>query len=171
MDFFGAAHGWGTFLTPLPRIRHTNPTMMKLGTVIPYLKKIQKMYKSRDTPLGFCWHQHFFTGIQQILLHQEIHIKTGFWYIISIFFTFPESLVTLLINMVTILMMLPKITTPGLLKIRLFWNNGYDVMISVHDVTNKILAIDSNYIIDVVILPKFGNCSISMRKVIITSTL
>ena len=118
MDFFGAAHVWGTFLTPLPRIRHTNPTMMKLGTVIPYLKKIQKMYKSRDTPLGFCWHQHFFTGIQQILLHQEIHIKTGFWYIISIFFTFPESLVTLLINMVTILMMSPKITTPGLLKIK-----------------------------------------------------
>ena len=118
MDFFGAAHVWGTFLTPLPRIRHTNPTMMKLGTVIPYLKKIQKMYKSRDTPLGFSWHQHFFTGIQQILLHQEIHIKTGFWYIISIFFTFPESLVTLLINMVTILMMSPKITTPGLLKIK-----------------------------------------------------
>ena len=118
MDFFEAAHVWGTFLTPLPRIRHTNPTMMKLGTVIPYLKKIQKMYKSRDTPLGFCWHQHFFTGIQQILLHQEIHIKTGFWYIISIFFTFPESLVTLLINMVTILMMSPKITTPGLLKIK-----------------------------------------------------
>ena len=37
-----------------------------------------------------------------------------------------------------------KITTPGLLKIRLFWNNGYDVKISVHDVTNKILSRDSN---------------------------
>ena len=24
---------------------------MKLGTVIPYLKKIQKIFKSRDTPL------------------------------------------------------------------------------------------------------------------------
>ena len=29
----------------------TYPTMMKLGTVIPYLKKIQKIYESRDTPL------------------------------------------------------------------------------------------------------------------------
>ena len=37
----------------------THPTMMKLGTVIPYLRKIKKIYKSRDTPLQFCWHQHF----------------------------------------------------------------------------------------------------------------
>ena len=35
-------------------ICHTYPTMMKLGTVIPYLKKIQKIYESRDTPLEFC---------------------------------------------------------------------------------------------------------------------
>ena len=73
--------------------------------------------------------------------------------------------------MVTTLMMSTKISTPGLLKIRVFWNNGYDVIISVHDVTNKILSRDSNYIIDVVMWPKFGNCSISMRKVIITSIL
>ena len=55
MGFFGAAHGWGgPFWSPLPKIRHTYPTMMKLGTVIPYLRKIQKMYKSRDKSLGFC---------------------------------------------------------------------------------------------------------------------
>ena len=64
-----------------------------------------------------------------------------------------------------------KITTPGILKIRAFWNKGYDVIIFVYDVTNKILSRDSNYIIDVVMWPKFGNCSISMRKVIITSIL
>ena len=73
--------------------------------------------------------------------------------------------------MVTILMMSAKIATLGLLKIKVFWNKGYDVIISVHDVTNKILSRDSNYIIDVVMWPKFGNCSISMRKVIITSIL
>ena len=39
---------------PLPKICHTDPTMVKLGTVIPYLKKIQKIYESRDTPLEFC---------------------------------------------------------------------------------------------------------------------
>ena len=68
-------------------------------------------------------------------------------------------------------MMSTKITTPGLLKIRVLWNNGYDVIIFDHDATNKILSRDSNYIIDVVMRPKFGNCSISMRKVGITSIL
>ena len=73
--------------------------------------------------------------------------------------------------MATILMMSAKVTTPGLLEIRVFWNKGYDVIIFVYDITNKILSRDSNYIIDVAMRPKFGNCSISMRKVIITSIL
>ena len=55
MGFFGAAHGWqGLFGPLLPKICHTYRTMMKLGTVIPYLRKIQKIYKSRDTSLEFC---------------------------------------------------------------------------------------------------------------------
>ena len=36
---------------PLTNICHTYPTMMKLGTVIPYLQKIQRIYESRDTSL------------------------------------------------------------------------------------------------------------------------
>ena len=63
-------------------------------------------------------------------------------------------------------MMSAKIATLGLLKLRVFWNKGYDAIISVHDDTKKFLSLDSNYIIDVVMWPKFGNCSISMRKVI-----
>ena len=66
-------------------------------------------------------------------------------------------------------MMSAKMATPRLLKIKIFWNKGYDVIIYVYDVTNKILSRDSNYIVDVVIWPKFGNSSISMREVIITS--
>ena len=54
MGFFGAAHGWEALFAPLPKIRDTYPTMMKLGTAIPYLRKIQKTYKSRDTFLEFC---------------------------------------------------------------------------------------------------------------------
>ena len=73
--------------------------------------------------------------------------------------------------MVTILMISAKMATPGLLKIKVFWKKGYDVRISVHDVTNNILSRDSNYIVDGVIWPTFGNCSIPMRKVIITSIL
>ena len=72
--------------------------------------------------------------------------------------------------MVKILMMSAKMATPGLLKIKVFWNKGYDVIISVHDVTNKILSRDSNYNVNVVMWPKFGNSSISVRKVV-TSTL
>ena len=50
MGIFGAAHGWGGPFW-LPKICYTFLAMMKLGTVIPYLKKIQKIYESRDTPL------------------------------------------------------------------------------------------------------------------------
>ena len=45
--------------------------IMKLGAV---LKKIQKVYESRDTPLSSAGSRIFFTGNQQILLYQEIQI-------------------------------------------------------------------------------------------------
>ena len=56
MGIFGAAHGWGEGgkKYPLPKICRTYPTMVKLGTVIPDLKKIQKVYESSDTPPKFC---------------------------------------------------------------------------------------------------------------------
>ena len=61
--------------------------------------------------------------------------------------------------------------TPGLLEIKVFWNKTYDVMIPIDGVTSKILLRDSNYVVDVFMWPKFGNCSISMREVITTSIL
>ena len=42
MGFFGTAHEWGVKKAPHPKICHTYPTLMKLGTVVPCLKKIQK---------------------------------------------------------------------------------------------------------------------------------
>ena len=68
-------------------------------------------------------------------------------------------------------MMSAKMATPGLLKIAVFWNKSYDVTITVNDVTNKIFSRDSNYIVDVFVWPKIGNCSIYMREVITTSIL
>ena len=59
-------------------------------------------------------------------------------------------------------MMSTKLVTLGLLKINMFWKKDYDAIISVHDVTNKILWHDSNCIVDVDIWPKFGNSSISV---------
>ena len=73
--------------------------------------------------------------------------------------------------MVAILMMSAKLATLGPLKIKTFWNKGYDLIIYVYEVTNQILSRDSNCIVDVVMLPKFGNSSIYTREVIITSIL
>ena len=64
-----------------------------------------------------------------------------------------------------------KLATLALVKIKVFWNKGYDVIISLPEVNNKILSLDSNNIVDVVLWSKFGNFSISIRKIIITSIL
>ena len=73
--------------------------------------------------------------------------------------------------MVAILKMSAILATLGPLKIKVYWNKGYDVIIYVYEVTNQILSRDSNCIVDVVMLPKFGNSSIYTREVIITSIL
>ena len=54
MSLFEAAHGWWDKKPPLPKRCQTHTTLMKLGTVILYVKNIQKSYISRDTPLEFC---------------------------------------------------------------------------------------------------------------------
>ena len=62
-----------------------------------------------------------------------------------------------------------KMATLALLKIKVFWNKGYYVICYVYDVTNKILSHESNYIMDLVMWPKFGNSTICIREVTITS--
>ena len=66
----------------------------------------------------------------------------------------------------TTLMMSAKMATLHLLKIKTFLNKGYGIIIFIHDVTSKILSRDSNYTVDDVMWPKFGNSSISIREVI-----
>ena len=53
----------------------------------------------------------------------------------------------------------------------MYWNKAYDFITFVYDVTNKILWGESNYIVDMVMWPKFFNSNISMREVIIISIL
>ena len=50
-------------------------------------------------------------------------------------------------------------------------NNGWDVITSAHEVNSKMLSCESNCIVDMVMQPKFGNSSIYMREVLITSIL
>ena len=74
-----------------------------------------------------------------------------------------ESLKIVLIKTATILMMSAKMVTLQLL--------AGDVITFAYDVINENSSRDSNYIIDVVMWPKFGNSSISMKAAIITSIL
>ena len=64
-----------------------------------------------------------------------------------------------------------KLATAGLLKIKVFWNKGSDVINFINDTTNIILSSSSNYIVDVVMWPNFGYSSIFMIEVIITQIL
>ena len=66
-----------------------------------------------------------------------------------------------------ILMMSPKLATLGLLNIKVFRSKSYDVILSIYDFANNILSSDSGYIVDLVMWPKFGNSSVSMREVVI----
>ena len=57
--FFGAAHGrLGVQKCPLSKICHIYPTLIKLGAIVPYLKK----------------NAHFFIENQQLLVYQEMQV-------------------------------------------------------------------------------------------------
>ena len=68
MGLFGAAHRWVGQRHPLSKICHTYPTMTKLGTVILYLKKVERIYESRDTALEFGRHQLFSPEISKLAI-------------------------------------------------------------------------------------------------------
>ena len=68
-------------------------------------------------------------------------------------------------------MMSAKVATLECLKLTVFQNAAYDLIIPVDEVTTKILSLDWNYVVDVFMWPRFGNSSISMREVIKTSNL
>ena len=143
----------------LPKICHTYSTMMKLGTVVPYLKKIQKIYKSCDTPHEFCWYVRKSPEISNFSCIKKYRYRLHFNAYVLFLLTF---LSLVLIQIVAILMMSAILATLEFLKIKVFWNKGYEVIIFVHDATNKILSRDSSYLVDVVMWPKFGNSSIPM---------
>ena len=77
----------------------------------------------------------------------ELRFNTQF----IILLTFIESLKAFLIDMVAILVMSVKLASLDLLKMKVFLNKGYEVIIFVNDVTNKILSLDSNHAVDVII--------------------
>ena len=164
--------GEGAKSPSLCKIFHTYSKVLKLGTVIPCLKRKQKIYESCDPPLQLSWYQHLFIGNQQILLFQKIQIQIVFWYIISssfnIFWVLKEFFNR---NGYNFQQWSAKLAAPGLLKVKKFRSKSYDVLIPDYDVISKISSRESNYIVVVVMWPKFGSSSISMKEFIITSNL
>ena len=87
--------------------------MIKLGTVMPYLKDLQQSQVTH--PLSSPDRN------RQILLYQEKQKLIAFGTLVLILLAlFFESLHVFLINMVTILMMSPNMATLGPLKIKTF---------------------------------------------------
>ena len=81
MGIFRNTHGCGGGELPFLKICHTFPTMMKLGSVVPYLKKIQKNMNhvthtltSADISIFYRKSAHFVisrnTDIDCILVHK-----------------------------------------------------------------------------------------------------
>ena len=133
MGIFGAAHRWegrGQKGPPsLPKICHTYPTMMKLCTVILYLKKIQKNIRiTWYIPWVLLTSAFFLRKSENFFISRNTDINCILIRNFYFFVTFLESLNIFLINLVKILMMPAKMITPGHLKIAVFWNKGYDVI-------------------------------------------
>ena len=119
----------------------------------------KNIWITRDAPLEFCWYKQFFianTDIDCILIHD-------FYFFFNFFTVFKECFYKHGYNFDNA----SKIATLGLRKTKVFWNKGYGVIISVHNLINENFSSDSNYIVDVVIRQKFGNSGISRREVTI----
>ena len=132
---------------------------------MPYLKKTKKYTNHVTRPLIFADISIYSSEISKFFYIRKYRYRLQFG------ITSFKSLEIFLKNMVTILMMSAKLATSGLLKRKIFQNKDYDVIVPDYGFTNKILSRDSNYIVNVVMWPKFGNSSICMRKVTITSIL
>ena len=112
---------------------HTYPKMMKRGTVIIYLKETKNIYKSCDTSLDI-----FSPEISNFCYTKKYRHKLHFNRYFLILLTFFNMVV--LITIVAILMISAKVATPGLLKLKVFWNKCYVAIISVHDVSNNFIT-------------------------------
>ena len=66
----------------------------------------------------------------------RLHFNTRFLNLLALF----ESLKVVLIKMASMLMISAKMAALDLLKIKVFSNKGYDVIVSEHDVTKKGLS-------------------------------
>ena len=82
-----------TYLTKPPSLKSVTHILQWWNmAVIPYLKKIQKLYESRDTPLELCWHQHFLPEISKFCYIKKCRYRFHLDRQLLILLTFLESL-------------------------------------------------------------------------------
>ena len=72
----------------IPKTSHTYPTMMKLSTVIPYLKKTQKYINHVTHHRSSAEINIFSPGISKSCYIKKYRLYISFWYIISNSFNF-----------------------------------------------------------------------------------
>ena len=121
MGLFGAANGLGGgggLKRPLlPKIYHTYPTVMKVGTVIHYtllkLNHVSHLLSFADVSI-------FSPEINKFCYIKKYRYRLHFHLLFLILLTFLEFLKIFLVHMVTILIMSVKMATLYLLKILVF---------------------------------------------------
>ena len=137
MTYLPPAGGGGGSAKMAPSLKSVTHILQWWNMAQLYLTwRWPKKYMNHVTlPPGFCLHQHFLSEISNI---RKYRYRFHFCKKLEILLTFFEYLKKFLINVVTILIMPAKLATLGLLKIKIFWSKGYDVIIPGYDVTDKI---------------------------------
>ena len=122
MYLFQVAYESGDKRGPLPKKCHTYPTMMKLGTVLPYLKRSKKyIYINHVTfPLSSADSSIFSSEIRNLCCIKKCRYRLNFNISFLIILPLLRVLRVVLINRVAILIMSVKLATLGLSKIKLF---------------------------------------------------
>ena len=139
---FFSRMGWGQ-KDPLHEICYTCSIILKLGTVMLYLREIKNIKNIYIT-----WHN----PSAEIGFFRQKLANFAIWRI--------TSKNSILINFYFFLIESWKV-----LEIWIISNKIYGVMISVHDVTNKILSCNSNYVVKVFMWPNLLTLALLWEKV------
>ena len=155
MDIFGAAQGWcvggGDGQKGPPLLKSVTRTLLWWNLAELYLRRTKKYMNHVTHSLCSANISIFSLEISKSCYIKKYRYTLNFdaqFFSSNLFRVYKGFL----IDMGIILMMSAKMTTLAFLKIKMFWNQGYDVIVPVHDVNNIILSRDSNYIVDIILL-------------------
>ena len=112
---------------------HTYPITMKVGRYTLRKKDLKNIWIMWHTPWLLLTSAIFHRKSSNLAISRNKCIDCILMQFLIIL-TFRKIF---LINKFTVLTMSKKMATPGLLKIKLFWNKGCEVIIYVHNVTNN----------------------------------